>query len=83
MADPTPHLRHGESNGETTHAPRWAKVLGAIAAVLVLLFVIVMVTGGPGAHGPSRHTGGDGGDRERAPSSAPKEHMPPPGADHR
>ncbi|WP_188195960.1 hypothetical protein [Nonomuraea sp. SYSU D8015] len=32
--------------------PRWAKVAGIIAAVLVLLFVVLMLTGG---HGPGRH----------------------------
>lgn len=33
--------------------PRWVKVLGLIALVLLLLFVIVMLIGGE--HGPSRH----------------------------
>lgn len=49
--------------------PRWVLVAGLIAAVLVLLFVVVAMTG-RGGHGPGRHTRGDG-------------HMgPPPGVTH-
>jgi uncharacterized membrane protein len=44
--------------------PRWVKVFGIIAFVVVLLFVILMFTRGPGGHGPGRHTGsGSGGYR--------------------
>jgi hypothetical protein len=45
---------------ETTGTPRWVKVFGIIALVVVLLFVILMVTRGPGGRGhtPSRHFGG-------------------------
>jgi hypothetical protein len=35
--------------------PRWVKVSGLIALVLVLLVGIMLVTGGGGAHGPRRH----------------------------
>ncbi|HBV85401.1 MAG TPA: hypothetical protein DEF42_01775 [Desulfosporosinus sp.] len=35
--------------------PRWVKVSGIIAIVLILLFVILKLTGGGGKHGPSRH----------------------------
>ena len=34
--------------------PRWVKVFGIIALVLVLLFVILLLTD-PGRHGPGRH----------------------------
>ena len=37
-------------------APRWVKVFGIIALVVVLLFVILLLTRGPGGHGPNRHT---------------------------
>lgn len=37
-------------------APRWVKVLGIIATVLVLLFLVLKVTGIGGHHGPGRHT---------------------------
>ncbi len=82
MADPGARPNDAENSGAANGAPRWAKVLGTIAAVFVLLLVIVMLTGGPGAHGPGRHKGSDGGEGQRAPSSAPKDHTPPPGADH-
>jgi hypothetical protein len=35
--------------------PRWVKVFGIIVIVLVLLFVVVLVTGLGGEHGPGRH----------------------------
>ncbi len=40
--------------------PRWVKVTGIIAIVLVLAFVVLRFTGhGPSSHGPSRHTSGE------------------------
>jgi hypothetical protein len=39
--------------GETTSAPRWAKVSGMIVLVLILLFVMLHLTG----HGRMRHMG--------------------------
>jgi hypothetical protein len=38
--------------GSTTGAPRWVKVLGIIALVLVLLVVVLLIGGN---HGPGRH----------------------------
>jgi hypothetical protein len=35
--------------------PRWVKVFGIIALVVILLFVILLFTRGPGGHGPGRH----------------------------
>ena len=52
-------------SGTTKGAPRWVKVFGIIIAILVLLFVVLMLTGGPGRHGPGRH-GGWGGIRSAA-----------------
>ncbi len=50
FADPRPHA-----------TPRWVKVFGIIAIVMVVLFVGLMIFGG-GRHGPSRHTpSGDAG----------------------
>ena len=37
--------------------PRWVKVAGIVAAILVLLFLVMMLAGGPGRHNPLRHTG--------------------------
>lgn len=44
------------SDGEATiSTPRWVKVFGFSALVLVLLLVIMLLTGA-GGHGPGRHT---------------------------
>jgi hypothetical protein len=48
--------------GSTPGTPRWVKVFGIIAVVLVVLFVISLLTGvrhGPGMHTPSGDAGGD------------------------
>jgi hypothetical protein len=48
----------GSPNSEPPGAPRWVKVFGIIAIVVVLLVVILALAGGQ--HGPSRHMlGGD------------------------
>jgi hypothetical protein len=41
--------------GPAAGMPRWVKVCALIAAVVAVLFVVLMLTGGPGAHGPGRH----------------------------
>jgi hypothetical protein len=50
--------------------PRWVKVAGIIALVLVLLIGIMFLTGIGGGHGPARHmpAGSSGG--HTPPSSA-------------
>jgi hypothetical protein len=58
MADrsPSPH-----SNTETG-TPRWVKIFGIVTVFVVLLFVILMFTRGPGGRGghtPFRHFGGE------------------------
>jgi hypothetical protein len=59
----------GPDRESTTGTPRWVKVFGIIALVLVLLFVILLVTGG-GSHGPGRHTAsGDAGGQTPSHSS--------------
>jgi hypothetical protein len=48
--------------------PRWVKVFAAITLVVILLFLVMLVTRGPGGHGPSRHLpSGDARDRSPAP----------------
>jgi hypothetical protein len=42
--------------GSTTGTPRWVKVSGIVALVLVLLVLVVMLFVG-GNHGPGRHGG--------------------------
>jgi hypothetical protein len=58
-----------------TGTPRWVKVFGVIALVVVVLFVVLLLVRG-GEHGPGRHSPGGGSD-------APGEHTgPPPGVTH-
>jgi hypothetical protein len=57
-----------EKDTQTAGTPRWVKVFGIIA-LLVLLLVVVALLLGKGGHGPGRHTpGGHTG--------------PPPGVTH-
>jgi hypothetical protein len=42
------------NRGGATGTPRWMKVVGIIAVVLLLLLGIVMLIGGE--HGPGRHS---------------------------
>lgn len=99
MADPPPNLDTGDDTGvspdpSTTGMPRWVKVFGIIGIVLVLLVAIMLVTGGgPGSHGPRRHTQSEGspagqtepptdtagGDR---PPGAVGRHTAPSGTEH-
>jgi hypothetical protein len=77
MADQPPNPDTGvrPTEGRPPSTPRWVKVSGIIALVVVLLVVIVLVTGlgGPGGHGPSRHLpSGDAGGQ--TPSGG---HIPP------
>jgi hypothetical protein len=51
MADPLPY----------PGTPRWVKVSGIVALVVVLLFVIMMLIGRGGRHGPGRHIPSGGG----------------------
>lgn len=51
MASVTPE---GEHNRESTGTPRWVKVFGAVTLIVLVIFLIVLLTGG-GNHGPSRH----------------------------
>lgn len=49
----------GADQGSTpAGTPRWVKVFGAMALVVLLLFVILLVTG---RHGPRRHASFDAG----------------------
>jgi len=62
MADPPCYPDTGDDTsvkpdrGLATGTPRWVKVFGIIAIVLVLLFVVIQFTGVGGGHGPGRHT---------------------------
>jgi plastocyanin len=62
------------NRGPTTSTPLWVKVFGIIALIPILLVVINMVAGvfgGPGGHGPGRHTpSGDAGRQGNTPPIA-------------
>ena len=65
MADPPDYEEtEGDSQrGPPIGTPRWVKVFGIVALVVVLLFVTLLLTRGP--HGPSRHAGAGDGDAPR------------------
>ena len=61
MADPardsdTDETGVGPDRESTAGTPRWVKVFGIIAIVVVLLFVVLLLAGGP--HSPGRHGAG-------------------------
>jgi len=58
MADPPAARDAGaaDERGSTVGVPRWVKVFGIVALVVVVLFVVLMLV--QGGHGPSRHTSG-------------------------
>jgi hypothetical protein len=57
----------------TTGTPRWVKVFGTILILLIVLFVIMLLAGGP--HGPGRHLrpSGSGG---QTPNTVPGASQP-------
>lgn len=66
-------------------APRWVKLFAAVAAAVTILVVALLVAGGgPGAHGPGRHTN-SGGDVTPSSATGPDRaagHKPTGGANH-
>ncbi len=85
MTDSTPQSESPATLGASSHeasppgAPRWVKVAAIAAITFVVLLAIMLLTGGPGSHGPGRHTGsGDAGEESRPPPSGER-HRPPAG----
>jgi hypothetical protein len=73
--DPDPRGAAGARDRSDTGTPRWVKVFGLIALIVVVLFVVVLLVRG-GDHGPGRHSPGGGPD-------TPGEHTgSPPGVTH-
>ena len=61
--------------------PRWVKVFGIIALILVLLIVAMMFIGGGGEHGPGRHASfGDTGGQTPPSGIVTEDHAPSTGA---
>jgi hypothetical protein len=64
MGGPTPSTDTGDNTGGAPPArgssagypgtPRWVKVSGIVALILILLVIVIMFVVG-GSHGPSRH----------------------------
>ncbi len=79
-------LAHPDPDGGSPAGmPRWVKVFGIVALVLLLLFVVVQFAGG--GHGPGRHvppgdTSSVGVTDDRTPFGNLGGHAPPDG-DHR
>ena len=72
--DSAPPERAG-ARGAPPGMPRWVKVLGGIALLVVVLVAILLLTGGN--HGPGRHTGS--GVSPRAEVQEAGGHQPPAG----
>ena len=64
----------GPDRAATTGTPRWVKVSAIIAAVVIVLFVLLLVIKGPGGHGPRRHFSLGG---QAAPTSILQAQAPP------
>jgi hypothetical protein len=62
------------AGGSTSGTPRWVKVFGIVAAVVIVLLALLLFIGRGGEHGPGRHLSG---------SDGPDGHTgPPPGITH-
>ena len=79
MDDPPRRPDGGADRSDYPGAPRWVKVFGIVVAVPIRLFVILMLAGGPGRHGPGRHFGSDDAGEHTPPVSAPDDRAPPGG----
>jgi hypothetical protein len=71
MADPPPDPETGVEPDRQSAAgtPRWVKVFGIVALILVVVFVVLQLVGVGGRHGPGRHTpGGDTSEDQTLPA---------------
>jgi hypothetical protein len=65
MADPPSAPDSGDDTGagrdgdSIAGTPRWVKIFGIVALVVLALFVVLLLIGGP--HNPGRHMGGSNG----------------------
>ena len=76
MTDPTPDIGGEHDHGASDNTPRWVKMFGTIALVLVLLFVALQVIGG-GGHGPGRHVSSGDATSDAPPASVTEDHPAP------
>lgn len=55
-SDSNPDSDTGPGSELAPGTPRWVRVFGIITAAVILLFLVLMFTRGPGGHhGPGRH----------------------------
>ena len=55
MPDPTPNRER-----DAVASPRWVKIFGLVALLVVVVFVVLLLFG-RGGHGPGRHLSDRGG----------------------
>jgi len=60
MVDPPTDPDSREQTSGDAGTPRWVKVFGIVALVVILLLVILLLIG-PGGHGPGMHSSLGGG----------------------
>lgn len=65
MSDRDPEPTH-----DAYSTPRWVKVFGMIALVIIALILVLMLMRGPGGHGPARHRSGGGAAVQPHPAGA-------------
>lgn len=58
MPEPSPDL---DLDRGAPRTPRWVKVFGIVALIVLLLFLALLLTRGAGGHGPQRHFSSGGG----------------------
>jgi hypothetical protein len=84
MPDSGPYPRDTD-DAEAAHAtaapdsgtPRWVKVAGIIALVVLVMLLVALLSGGK--HGPGRHLGDSGaGSLPAVAATALADHAPPP-----
>lgn len=56
--DATRDAKAGPDRESPPRMPRWVKIPAIIIGILIVLFVVAMVTGLGGDHGPGRHEPG-------------------------
>ena len=59
-----PEANVADASASTAGTPRWVKVFGVIALVVVVVFVVLLLARG-GEHGPGRHSLGAGSEHLR------------------
>lgn len=72
-ADPSgDHTRAAPRREAVASRPRWVKVSVVLAVLLVVMIGVMLISGGgPGGHGPGRHTGASSSSDDAGPTFQP------------